>query len=659
MNKRIIKYFWALPLLGMLSSCSDSSVTENSQNASNAINFSVTTSKQSSSDGTVSRATIVDNSVVNAENSSFGLYAYTGDWTQGTAPSTTPDFMNNQEVNYKNGSWQYDPLKFWSDAKVSFFAYWPYTTGVTKASAVANAMPQVEFTQKMDAENMVDFIASHAINQDKNVGVVGLDFKHVLTRLNFKARLDQELIGNKSTHIFIKEMKICGTDGSTTATGGTKANTDSRFFSTATFVLGDGLGTQDPTAQGSVKYLNDAEGQWKYDAEQTPSVINKATPQKEALDVTSLMPIATTTLTSDGTTKDMTGAELKQNGDTIGLFKPTADKKQHYLFLIPPYGIEGIKNNTDVIVELKYDVVTADPSLEAKFTPVDSRVAAVSLPTGTLQQGKAYNIVFTVGLNPVKVEANVTDWDTDLIENAPEEKAANNDKASILDAWKKLNDTKKQDETANYFVIKVNKPADKLDLRTDVDAEKDLAAFQLGDQVELLFNDEDGGSYNIANNVLVPNGWYCEDREVNHVKRHIITKVTNYITKVAENGADAIAAALTELNKAKGEDTKGIRYYAVNVYSGTAPSVLDLTSTGTTTPPVLDKFEDGDYIYIYFNSDGGGDKNYKAPANWEIVKVETTPLGKYRLQKKTSSQTSNVAIGNTGFVAGSTINVNK
>ena len=107
MDKRLIKYFCALPLLGMLSGCSDSSVTENSQNANNEIKFAVTTSKQSSSDGTTkSRATIVDNDAVRVSGSSFGLYAYsdpTG-WTPGQKPGAAPNFMNDQEVTYENGS---------------------------------------------------------------------------------------------------------------------------------------------------------------------------------------------------------------------------------------------------------------------------------------------------------------------------------------------------------------------------------------------------------------------------------------------------------------------------------------------------------------------------------------------------------------------------
>ena len=648
MNKRFIKYFWALLLLGMLSGCSDSSVTENSQNASNVINFSVTTSKQSSSDGTTkSRATIVDNDAVRVTGSSFGLYAYSHSdkWAQWkTTQFGTPNLMNDQEVKYENGSWKYTPEKYWTDDNFSFFAYLPYKTSkllegtgaAVTASAAANAMPQVEFTQAMDAEKMVDFIASNAINQDKNVGVVGLDFKHVLTRLNFKARLDQELTGNTSTYIFIKDLKICGTEGSTGANGSLKENTASRFFNKATFVLGDGSGTG-----------HEADGQWNYDA---------ATPQKEALELKKLLPIETTTLTSGGTPKDMEGAKLKSNGDTIGLLKPTADLKQHYLFLIPPYGIDGIKNNTDVIVELKYAYVTADPTLGDKFTPVQEKTVAISLPNGTLQQGKAYNIIFTVGLNKVNFDVNVTDWDKDEIEYAPEISAASNDKDGILAAWKKLNDTKTQDETANYFVINVTgAPSDQLNLRSNVNAD-DFSAFKVGDQVELLFKDGDGNVLTYGLGALVPNGWYYEPRSVNGTVRYIMTKVTNYKTEVSADFDKAnIQAALKKLNDAH---TDAIHYYAVDIYSA-APSSLDLSSVVPSTD--LNNFDpDKDYVYIIFNANGSGDTALTAPDGWELVKVTTeTNLCKYRLQKKTTSQTSNIAIGNTGFVAGSTINVNK
>ena len=300
MNKRFIKYFWALPLLGMLSGCSDSSVNEGSQNSNYAVNFSVAASKQSNSDGTKSRATIVDNDVVNAAGSAFGLYAYshTGNWN-GVAQNATPDFMNNQKVEYSGGSWIYKPEKYWSTDNVSFFGYWPHPTCTAllhgasiSPSVAASAMPQIEFTQDMNPENMVDFITTYATNKNSGTGVVSLNFNHVLTRLNFKARLDDALTNTNMTtstsHVFVTGLKICGKDGSTTAAGGTKGNTNSRVFNTATFVLGDG--TQTAAAQGGGK-LEDADGQWKYDA---------AVAKDDAIDVKPIMGKSDVTITSDG-----------------------------------------------------------------------------------------------------------------------------------------------------------------------------------------------------------------------------------------------------------------------------------------------------------------------------------------------------------------------
>ena len=686
MNKRFIKYFWALPLLGMLSGCSDSEVSEGSQNANNAINFAVTTSKQSSSD---SRATIVDNDAVRVDGSSFGLYAYShsADWVKGTAPSTTPNFMNNQEVKYDGSSWKYDPLKFWTDDKISFFGYLPYATsklldGITDAavtaSAEANAMPQVEFQQTMDAAKMIDFVASHAINKKSGDGIVTLDFKHVLTRLNFKARLDEELLNNSTTHVYVTGLKICGTKGYTDPadeTGATLIGNDaSRFFKKATFVLGDGNGTQDPTDQTGATYLNDAEGQWKYVAGTNPT-INAAAPQDDALDIAGIMPLTDHTLTSTtDQTKTVTthGKEVEQNGDVTPLLT-TDGAKQHYLFLIPPYGIEGIKSEKDVIVELKYVVVTQDEKLDEKFTPIPTKekTVAVSLPNGTLQQGKAYNIIFTVGLNPVRVDVNVSDWDKDeTTKYAPSEKSNTNSNTDILTAWEALNTKKALTKTANYFVINVDEmpQTTPLDLRTKVDGNR-FSAFEVGDQVELKFaDDEDGNTFDDTKKVLVPNGWYYENRPVNGKTRHIISKLSNYITVVpttdydpsTQYNATDLNALLTQLNTAH---TGDIHYYAVDFYcKAPAASSFDL-STLTGLENTLKDFDfDRDYLYIVFNEDnGGGTQTYAVPDGWELTAVKSFP-GKYLLKPKgTGSNTSatSMAVGETVYANGGSFQLSK
>ena len=675
MDKRFIKYLWALPLLGVLSSCSESSLDEGSQNANNEIKFAVSTSKQSNS-GTKSRAAIVDNDAVRVAGSTFGLFAYShaGNW--GNTPSTEPNFMNDQEVKYDNGSWTYSPLKFWTTDNISFFGYWPMMDNVTRqpdaqgvqkstAKAEANSMPHVEFTQKMTAADMVDFIASHEMNKKRGDGVVTLDFHHVLTRLNFKARLDRDLTANTAsaaTHIFVTDLKVCGTDGYVNpadVTGPLLSNDDSKFYKTATFVLGDGG--------------NDGDGHWVYEASQDPDIdIKAATKQSDALEVSPILATGDNnqTVTTPGGTQIYNKKAVKLNdsgAETDLLSQVTGTTKQNYLFLIPPVGKTGIQSEKDVMVELEYDLVTVDESLSSKGSVQHYRYA-VSLPNGTLQQGKAYNIIFTVGMNPVEVDVNVSDWDqSETPKNAPSAKADSNDKADILTAWYALNTTKVQDKTANYFVINVETAPDALlNLRTTADAGQ-LKAFEMGDQVELLFKNVDGQSTKYDKGVWVPDGWYYEVREVNNVERYVMIKMANYVTvKAAGSQKTNIQDALTSLNTQKDDPANAnIHYFAVDV-DGEAPLAANLDLSTVDFSAILDKFTSPkDYIYINFDSEnsasGGAAQTYNAPDGWEIKPANSQhPDGKYLLKRLNTDGTTatSIAIGNVTLKDGGTIPVN-
>ena len=643
MNKRLVKYFWALPLLGMLSGCSDSAVTENSQNTSNAIQFDVTASKQTS------RATAVDNDVVKDENKPFGLFAYNNSgWPAAgtTTPTGQPNFMYDQEVKYdvaNNGGWTYTPLKFWTNDNISFFGYWPKVAGVTTAKADDGKMPEVEFTQNMTASDMVDFITSNnALNKTKADGVVTLEFNHVLTRVNFQARLDQSLGDQSQTHVYIKSLKVLGKT----------SNANSKLYSKGTFVLGDGKSS-------------DGNGHW---------VLADQDIQAGDLDVTDILYKKTYTstvvpdLNDPTTTYSVDGVQVSDKGEVTDLLK-TTQTKQEYLFLIPPTknGIENADEEAtpnakaDIKVMLDYDVVSEDPNIPGyKGIITENKDVVVPLKVGSLAQGKAYNVIFTVGLYAVKVDVDVKDWEDDVTSHAPAVDAAGNADTDIIEAWKKANNQKAANTKDNYFVIKAaNKPTGDLDLRTNVDAgEADLSAFQLGDQVELLFEDDkDGTGYTIEDHVSVPNGWVCEDRLVDGVTRHVMTKVANYITeKTTSEASNPIAAALTALNN---RQDASVHYYAVNVYNTTTATSLDLKNEN----PTLGKFGANDYIYIIFKTDDGTDRSstYIAPDGWEFVKTKTA--GKYRLQLKSSSTTgtgANLAIGDAGFnLNGGTVNVNK
>ena len=641
MNKGLIKYLWALPLLGMLSGCSESALDEGSQNSKNEIHFDVTASK-------LTKATAVDKTVMQDKTKPFGLFAYSnGGWTQGTtAPSGQPNFMYNKEVKYdedNGGGWTYTPLAFWTNDKISFFGYWPKVDGVTTAKADDGKMPEVAFTQNMNADQMIDFITSNnALNKTKADGTVMLEFDHMLTRVNFQARLDQSLGDDSKTHVYIKSLKVLGKG----------SNPSSKLYGKGTFVIGDG---------GAA----DGDGHW---------VLSDDDIQAGDLDVNGIMAKKTHTSTvvpdknQPTVTYSVDAVMLDDHGVATDLLgKNQTSAKQEYLFLFPPTknGIENADEETnpaakaDIKVMLDYDVVSEDADIPTyKGTVTENKDVIVPLQVGTLAQGKAYNVIFTVGLNEVKVDVDVKDWDDDVTSHAPSTDAADNSDANIIAAWAKMNTVKKTDTKANYFVINVaNKPTGKLDLRTNVDADKvDLSAFELGDQVELLFaDDKDGTGYKDDAAVSVPNGWVYENRQVGNVTRHIMTKVANYITKAADTNTQSdIIAAFVKLNAARETASDDIRYYAVNAY-GTALTDLDLSTV------TLDKFtKTTDKIYLIFKEENTSANDYKAPAGWTIEKT-TTP-GKYLLQQTTTKggTSTNIAIGDAGFnLNGGTINVNK
>ena len=462
-------------------------MTENSQNASNSIRFSVSAGKQT-------KAAVTDNNTVTGEH--FGLYAYTTDneWVAGTTdPQADPDVMNNEDIHYEGTAWTYSPLKFWSDKNISFFGYWPKKDGVTEASVTTNSLPSIKFTQEVaDPANMVDFLVAHELNKTKAGGTVVMPFKHALTRLNFQARLDADL-GNESqnTKVFVKGLTLLGTD----------KNAASKFYGNAEYQLADG-GVGDVT-----------NGEWKYD---------DATPVATTLDISSIMNKAQNLKVGTYSYPDE-AVTVSSNGENTSLLK-----NAEYLFLIPP-SKNGIESNTDIMMEITYDIVTVDSKLTGSSNGVRTipRVEKISLPVGRLLESKAYNVVFTIGMDAITVDADVTDWDEDEVANAPSVDAASSSNVNIIAAWEKLNATKAENSTVKYFVINVPAvPTGNIDLSTATDNQ--IANFALGDQVELRF-----GGQSFTGTVTCPQGWTYQKRTVNNEDHYILIKSEgqNFITK--------------------------------------------------------------------------------------------------------------------------------
>lgn len=416
--------------------CSQNEIMEVSPDARPAVGFSVFTDAQT-------RGTVTDNGTTGSgikNATGFGVLAYyTGQNTWASAgASTTPNFMWNQQVTYASSAWTYTPVKFWPNTdgdKISFFAYAPYSNsqtgtgdnGIILSAATATSAPTLTFTVNTTPSKQVDLVATNAqqstVGTDKTIdllkttGKVPFTFKHVLTRLNFFAKLAADItVTSSQTQIFIKSIKLLGTSAEAPAS----ANNNSKFYSKATYQWSDGT--------------------WSYSG---------ATAQTSSIDLDNgLLNLTTQNFGNSG--KQYTTSSVAISSTTaVDLFKTDQS-----LFLIPPTD-NGIETTDAVRVLLTYDVVTIDSKLSDGKSVVETK-AVVSLPTGTMKQGTAYKYIFTIGLESVKVDANVIVWTNNTGDVAvPSADAANASAATIGTAITTLNGVKAANKNCNYFVVNV------------------------------------------------------------------------------------------------------------------------------------------------------------------------------------------------------------
>lgn len=89
------------------------------------------------------------------------------------------------------------------------------------------------------------------------------------------------------------------------------------------------------------------------------------------------------------------------NTDPVSLFKD-----DQYLFLIPVASL----TDGNATATIEYDIVTEDSNLVKGYS-CTSATKTVSLPAGTLQQGKSYNYTFIINLDEIVLDATVEKWD--------------------------------------------------------------------------------------------------------------------------------------------------------------------------------------------------------------------------------------------------------
>ena len=144
-----------------------------------------------------------------ADLTDIGVFAYftNGAFSEG---SSTPNFMYNQLVEKKNGTWQYTPLKYWPNNdsdKISFFAYAPHNaTGVTPSNATQKGYPSFTYTTPTAEADQVDLLAATPII-NQNGGSVDFKMQHALTKVVFNVKSNDDITGKVITAFSITGAK--------------------------------------------------------------------------------------------------------------------------------------------------------------------------------------------------------------------------------------------------------------------------------------------------------------------------------------------------------------------------------------------------------------------------------------------------------------------
>lgn len=330
----------------------------------------------------------------------FGITAFYTSTSPWSVPSEAPNFMYNQKVTSTDGTnWTYTPIKYWPTMKgdkISFFAYAPYVTNTTAPTSTidgSNAITlpaknasenvtSLTFNLTTEAKDMVDFVAAQVIdatqkdNASGGADPVNFALKHELSRLTFEVKTSENLTEN--SHVVLKSAKLVG-----------GINT---YAQSATYTFANNS-TSDPT---------NPRGTWdehswissNYDLKSIVAWTAKNNIAGEGPEYNSTK-IGGKVYNDD--VKDLTSATAKS------LFN-----SDEYLFLIPPAGATGLSANQAKVV-FAYDIVTEDINLSAGYSCTEA-TKTVSLPTGILQQGKAYEVTFTFNMDQIEVSASVDPW---------------------------------------------------------------------------------------------------------------------------------------------------------------------------------------------------------------------------------------------------------
>lgn len=361
-----------------MTSCSNDEIGGNNTKQGDPIEFGVYLGR----DAQGSRGTIIT-----TENlTKFGVSAY-------YLTSVTPDFMYNQAVNKSGDAWTYSPVKYWPTMKgygITFYAYAPHTEDANGFIKLPDnngtGVPVINVSlptgDDADLKKMVDFVTDEEYYQMKTNGnntsdKITFKFNHKMTRIGLKANVSKDVYNTDAankTKVVIRSIEL---------NAGGEFYTSAKYKYTEHDLL---------TGNSNPEYWYDRKGDVKLNLKSILNWSDDWTISKNKV--------------IDNSDASKKGIALGGTS-AVNLFN-----ENQYLFLIPAKKTTGLdKNSTSATIT--YDIITEDSNLEDGYSKT-SATKTVYLPAGIMQQGKAYNLTFTIAVDQVKLDATVEPkWNTD------------------------------------------------------------------------------------------------------------------------------------------------------------------------------------------------------------------------------------------------------
>lgn len=355
-----------------MTSCSNDEIGGNNTKQGDPIEFGVYLGR----DAQGSRGTIIA-----TENlTKFGVSAY-------YLTSVTPDFMYNQAVNKSGDAWTYSPVKYWPTMEnygITFYAYAPHTDDANGFIKLPDnngiGVPVINVSlptgDNADLKQMVDFVTDEEYHQMKTNGnntsdKITFTFNHKMTRIGLKANVSKDVYNTDAankTKVVIRSIEL---------------NAGGEFYTSAKYKYTEHI----TSISSNPEYWYDQKGDVKLNLK---SILNWSTDW--AISGKKIISSTNQGIALEGTS----AVDLFNTGQ--------------YLFLIPAPKETGLtKNSTSATIT--YDIITEDSNLEDGYSKT-SATKTVYLPEGIMQQGKAYNLTFTIAVDQVKLDATVAKWET-------------------------------------------------------------------------------------------------------------------------------------------------------------------------------------------------------------------------------------------------------